>query len=200
MFLLNIAQAYRQLDDLERTRAFYKKFVEQTPPHHPAHVQALLALEKLDAQIRDRAAAAAATTTTPEPAVATPTPPAAPETSPPSVTATTPAPAPAPRRSRAPGWAGVALVAVGVVALAAGAGLTAGAYEAHDRYLHPVDGMPYDPQPLRERDLDRTLAITSFAVGGALVIVGTVLAARFLPRRSSPVAARAGGLPLEVRF
>ncbi|MDB4969773.1 MAG: hypothetical protein JWN44_5462, partial [Myxococcales bacterium] len=213
VFLLNIAQAWRRLGQLERTRAYYEKFVERTSPRNPARAQALAAIEKLDEQLRQRAEAdkareAKSAPVEPAPAVAAaPTPPSAPTTvpaTPPSATAPTTAPPAdvsstpaadsspsqsARPRSRAVGWAGVGLIVAGAAALGGGAGLTVLAQQAHDRYVHPADGAVYDPALLERRDLDRNLAIAAFAVGGALVVTGGVLAALFLPRRPARASA-----------
>ena len=52
-FLLNIAQAWRKLGQLERARSYYQRFVERAPAHDPARPQVLVAIEKIDAQLRE---------------------------------------------------------------------------------------------------------------------------------------------------
>jgi tetratricopeptide (TPR) repeat protein len=182
-FLLNLAQAWRKLGDLERARAYYAQFISVTPAGDGARLQAEAAIDKIDAELRARPLAPVAT----PPAVAAPpvgvvTPPAAT----PTVVVT---------RSRSPrlGWVGLGLGAVGVASVAAAAGLVATAVQLDDQYVHPPLGTVYDPRLADRRDLDRNLAVGLFAAGGVLITVGTVLAVRFWPRRAA--APRAPGAP-----
>ena len=214
-FLLNIAQAYRKLNQLERARNYYQQFALKTTRSDPARAQALAIADKIDAQLRAQAAEAAHApqppTREPEvapPATATATPIAAPPT---TGTVASPFEAPpaaeAPPRapnSRTPGWAGVGLIAGGVAVLGVGLGLTLQSLQLQDRYLHPSGAPAFDPNILSQRDLFRNLGVGFLAGGGALVVVGVALAARYLPAshvtRASQVV-RVGLAPrLDVTF
>jgi hypothetical protein len=198
-FLLNIAQAWRKLDNPERARTYFQQFVERASPGDPARLQALSAIDRIDAVLRERAANEPRPTPPPEPRTPEPVPPpappvhAAPATDPrlvsPPVAAAAIVGEPPPRpmaraRVRALGLTGVGLVVVGVASLAAGAGVLVDALGIDDRFAHPMDGTVYNPQLLDQRDLERNLSIGLFAAGGVLTVVGTALAAHFLPQLS----------------
>jgi hypothetical protein len=116
-----------------------------------------------------------------------------------SVTAPDAAPAADSRRARLLGFTGVGLGVVGAATLGGAAALLVSAEQLDDRFVHPAAGTVYDPRLLERRDLDRNSAIGLFVVGGALVAVGTALAATFLPRyvRSRRLGGR---LALETTF
>jgi hypothetical protein len=202
-FLLNIAQAWRKLDNPERARTYFQQFVERASPGDPARLQALSAIDRIDAVLRERAAInEPRPTPAPQPRPPEPVPPstapaapvqAAPATDPrlgsPPVAAAAIAGEPAPRpvaraRARTLGFTGVGLLVVGVAGLAAGAGVLVDALNIDDRFAHPIDGAIYNPQLLDQRDLERNLSIGLFAAGGVLTVVGTALAAHFLPQLS----------------
>ena len=195
-FLLNIAQSYRKLDKPERARGYYLQFVDRAPPGDPMRAQALSAIEKIDALLRERAANEPPPDAPPPPPAPRPSPPpevhvAPPPVVPPTATAVPQAqvvvraPAIMPRaRVKAIGYTGLALAVPGLLGVAAAAVLFTRALSLDDQYAHPVDGTVYDPQLLRERDLDSNMAIGLFIAGGVLTVVGTALAASFLPRLS----------------
>jgi hypothetical protein len=182
-FLLNIAQAWRKLGDVGWARLYYQRFVDQADPDDPARAQAQASLARLNGP--EPVPRPAPRPLEPTPPAVEPTPPPEPAP-PPAVVTPTPAPPkvddrPPPRRSRTAGWAGVALAAAGVGAIGAGAGLVVDAQALDRRYLHPADGAHYDPDVPRQRDLERDVAIGLFVGGGALVALGGVLAAVYLP-------------------
>jgi tetratricopeptide (TPR) repeat protein len=78
------------------------------------------------------------------------------------------------RRGRVEKIAGVALIAVGVAALAAGGAFVGLAKAANDDFLHPRDGV-FNASAEDKRSLYSTLDITFFAVGGAAAISGITL-------------------------
>jgi hypothetical protein len=213
-FLLNIAQAYRKLNQLERARSYYQQFAAKTTRSDPARAQVLAIVDKIDQQLRAQAAEAAhappATRepdTTPPPATTAPplatTPPATPPT-----TGTVASPFEAPPASeaplappsRTPGWAGVGLLAGGVAVLGAGLGLTLESLQLQDRYLHPSGGTVFNPNLLEQRDLFRNLGVGFLAGGGALVVVGVALAVRYLPASHGVHAAHVVRVGLAPRF
>jgi tetratricopeptide (TPR) repeat protein len=211
-FLLNIAQAYRKLNQLEQARNYYQQFALRSPRSDPARAQALAIVDKIDAQLRAQAAESAHMPATTPPATREPletTPPvtttAPPETTPPAVAtvaspfATPPvAETPPTAHSRTAGWTGVGLIAGGTAALGVGLGLTLESLQLEDRYLHPTMGMAYDPNLIGQRDLYRNVGVAFLAGGGAILVVGTILAARYLPARH---ALRVGlASRLEVSF
>jgi tetratricopeptide (TPR) repeat protein len=209
-FLLNIAQAYRKLNQLERARSYYQQFALKTPRSDPARAQALQIADKIDAQLRAQAAESAhgTATTTPTsepPAVTTTTPPTTTTglTAPPATMASPfvapPAAEPPPtERSRKAGWAGVGLIVGGVAAAGVGLGLTLESLQLENRYLHPTTGTTFDPNLLSQRDLYRNLGVGFLAGGGAILVIGTILAAKYLPAKH---VLRVGWAPrVEVRF
>ncbi len=70
LFLVNLGQAYRKLNDLEHARDMYKKFLVEAPPTDPDREQVKQILQDLEAQIAARPPPAPA----PEPVVAQPAP------------------------------------------------------------------------------------------------------------------------------
>lgn len=193
-FLLNLAQSWRKLGDLERARGYYARFASETPAGDDAHQQALAAIEKIDGELRARQRVPTAPL---EPAA--PTAPATMPVVPSSSTVDDAAPAAPSRRAPIIGFTGVGLTVLGAATIGGAAALLVSAERLDDQFVHPAMGTVYDPRVLERRDLDRNLAVGLFVVGGALVTVGTALAARFLPRylRSRHLAGRAA---LEATF
>ncbi len=88
-FLLNLGQCYRKLDDLQKAREMYQRYLHDAPSSDPERPQAQQILAEIDRQIADREAAAAAAATA---APATTTQPAPVATTTPTLTATAPPP------------------------------------------------------------------------------------------------------------
>ncbi len=150
-FLLNIAQAYRKLNQLERARNYYQQFALKTTRSDPARAQALAIADKIDAQLRAQAAEAAHSPQPParEPEAAPPATATAPSiaTTAPPATGTVASPFEAPPaaearapNSRTPGWAGVGLIAGGVAVLGVGLGLTLQSLQLQESLSASDDG------------------------------------------------------------
>jgi tetratricopeptide (TPR) repeat protein len=71
--------------------------------------------------------------------------------------------------------AGVTLGAIGVAAIASGAGLEARAMADNDAIAHPSPGATFDEGAQNQRDLFHPLGVTLLAVGGVALVSGAVL-------------------------
>lgn len=111
-FLLNLGQCYRKLDDLQKAREMYQRYLHDAPSSDPERPQAQQILAEIDRQIADRQAAAATTPPTPPPTESAPA-----ATSATTLTAT----APPPKRSwiKRNWW----IIPVGAVVVGVGVGL-----------------------------------------------------------------------------
>jgi len=112
----------------------------------------------------------------------------------PAVTPTpapTPAPTPVvvetspPRPSRALRYGGIATLAVGVVALAAGAGLYAAAVSAHDEINNPAPGYVFNPDTESRMKTFEGAGIALLAIGGVATVTGATLTALGFKKASS---------------
>ena len=88
-FLLNLGQCYRKLDDLQKAREMYQRYLHDAPATDPERPQAQQILAEIDQQIADRQAPP-----TPPPVVASPS-----TSAPQPAAATLTATAPPPRKS-----------------------------------------------------------------------------------------------------
>lgn len=175
VYLFNAAQAYRLGDDCVRAADFYQRFLAKVP--NPPNA------DKIHGWADETAACARAKQPPPAPhpdrtpgttgTSATPAPPAAQPATPP------PAPAAAPTRSRVPG---AVLLGTGVVGLVVGGVFAAGWHAAqadsdavcnHCTVWDPGFNQRLADDKSRAKR-DSALAISSFAVGGALVATGAV--------------------------
>jgi hypothetical protein len=120
---------------------------------------------------------------------------------PPSAVEKPPAHVDEPSPGRTKTIAGVAVGLAGVAALAVGAVFAVGAQSAGDQLSNPTKGQVFDPSLESTGQLDQTLAITCFAVGGvalaagvALVVLGRLEAKRASSMTLAPAVApgRAG--------
>jgi tetratricopeptide (TPR) repeat protein len=94
-FLLNIGLCYQKLDQLDKSRTYYQRFLDEAPPNDPDREHATRWMAEVDATMQKRAAAAPAPPPAP-PSVAAP---AAAAPSPPSGASLALAATPPPKRS-----------------------------------------------------------------------------------------------------
>jgi hypothetical protein len=118
-FLLNLGQCYRKLDNLEKAREMYQRYLHDAPVSDPERPQAQQILAEIDRQIADKQAAAAAAAAPPPTA---PTGTSAATTSAPAATATLTTTAPAKKPWIKRNWWIIPVGAV-VVGVAVGLGV-----------------------------------------------------------------------------
>jgi tetratricopeptide (TPR) repeat protein len=198
LFLFNVAQSAREAGNRNVAVDYYQRYLAaETARGAPQLEEAARWLHALGADAPTEPAPPAPPSTPTPPAtgpiapVVAPPPP--PPPSPPAATtandnaARAPdraAPSPRSPRRRALGWTGVAAIAVGGAAAAAGIALTVDANALDSRLDHPMmPGMVFDYSVLAQRDREQQAGIALFAAAGALMATGTILAAIARPRR-----------------
>ena len=160
-FLFNIATCHRKLGQVAEAIDFYERYLDKTGDT-PDRAEVLKLVDELRTELR-RPREAPAPVVAPSPLIA-------------------PAPAPpvdAPPAARSHGMRDAGLIAaVAGVAIALGGGIGFGLAadgKAADITAEATHHMPFDPSIDDARGTYRTLAISSWIVGGALAATGVVL-------------------------
>jgi tetratricopeptide (TPR) repeat protein len=225
-FLYNMAQAYRQVKDYEKSVFFYKSYLRAAPANAPnrAQVQERVAeMEKLIASsqkppnevappaVPEKKPAEAPKAPPPSPPKPAPSPPPAPVTAAPPAPAPVPAPAPAPAEAPAPGRglkiagivvgaAGVAVAGVGVALYFSGKSKASNLEGMHGNTWTDKDQSDYDAAKSQG-----TIGGVLMGVGAAAVATGVVMyvlggRAQAEPTVGAILLPGGGALSARVRF
>lgn len=193
--LFNIGQAYRFAGNHAKAIGAFKSFLRRLPnSENRAEVEArIVEMQRiLDEQKHSQERPPGGIAPIEKPVEKPPTT----EPQPTIVATPTPTPAPVadqPRPSRALRYAGIATLAVGVVAIAAGAGLYVAAVSAFDEINNPGPGYVFNPDTESRMKSFEGAGIGLLAVGGVAVVTGATLTALGFKK---PASARAVVAPI----
>ena len=187
--LYNIGQAYRLGGDTQKALGAYRSYLRNLPGAlNQAEVHSRI--DELQQELEAQRHAAAPPTATPTPTPVEPTP----VTPPPRTVEVTPPQQPivvAPtndRRARSERLAGIAVIAVGVAALAAGIALEVVASQDNDQLSHPKKGAIFDPSLNSAVKNDSAAGVSLLIVGGVAAATGATLLALGYRHRHAPSA------------
>jgi tetratricopeptide (TPR) repeat protein len=186
--LFNIGQAYRLGGDMQKALGAYRSYLRNLPSA-PNQAEVHTRIDELQQQIEEQRHAASQATVTQQPTPVEP----APVTPPPRTVEVTPPPpivvAPTnDRRARTERIAGIAVIAFGVAALAAGVALEVVASQDNDQLSHPKKGAIFDPSLNSAIKNDSAAGVSLLIVGGVAAATGATLLALGYRHRHAPSA------------
>jgi len=176
--LFNIGQAYRYAGNYAKAIGAFKAFQRRMPNasnHNEVEARLAEMQKMLDEQKRTQDRPPGGIIEPAKPTVVEPAP------EPPKVVApivvVEPPPQQRPRSNKPLLYGGIAVLAIGVAAIAAGGGLYAGALSAADEIGHPKPGTMFSSSTQDRMKTFEGASYAMFGVGAAAVITGAVLVA-----------------------